>query len=127
MSIPTTPITIVLANRPRLFRELLLHALQTESSQFRVVEVTDAMPSPALLRDANWLLVDEGSATEAAKLAATYPHLGILALEGSGIRARVLVPKALANHQFLSTIPTLSQLFNLLSQEPTFENSKSSS
>lgn len=117
MSTPTTPITVVLANRPRLFRELLLHALHTESSQFRVVEVADAMPSPSQLHDADWLIVDEGSATEAAKLVATYPHLGVLALERSGIRARVLAPKALVNQQFLSTIPTLSQLFNLLSQD----------
>jgi hypothetical protein len=127
MSIPTTPITVVLANRPRLFRELLLHALHTESSQFRVVEVADATPSPSQLHDADWLIVDEGSATEAAKLAATYPHLGILALERSGIRARVLAPKALANQQFLSAVPTLSQLFNLLTQNLPVERVKAAS
>jgi len=124
MSIQTRSITVVLANRPRLFRELLQHALNTASPQFRVVEAADAMPSPALLHDADWLIVDEESPIESAKLAATYPHLGILALEGRGSRARVLAPVAQANQHLLSEVPTLAQLFNLLSHELSISDVK---
>ena len=116
MSIQTTPVTIVLANRPRLFRELLQHALNTASPQFKVVEAADAMPSPATLRDVDWLIVDEDQATEAAKLAASHPKLGILALEGRGISARVVAPVD-ATHQSMFEVPTLAQLFGLLSHE----------
>ena len=117
MSIETTPITIVLANRPRLFRELLQHALNTASPRFRVVEAADALPSPALLREVDWLIVDEEAANEAAKLAVTYPKLGILALEGRGIRARLLAPAAEVAYASKFETPTLDQLFGLLSHE----------
>jgi hypothetical protein len=114
-----SPITVVLANRPRLFRELLQHALNTMTPHFRVVEATDGTPSPALLRDAQWLVVDEDSANEATKLSAAHPHLGILALEGRGSRARVLASTAHNSGHGFSDVPTLSQLFNILSQQVT--------
>ena len=117
MSIQTTPVTVVLANRPRLFRELLQHALNTASPAFRVVEAADAMPSPSVLRDVDWLIVDEESATEAAKLVGSYPKLGILALEGRGISARLIAPAAAATQQSSFEVPTLAQLFGLLSHE----------
>jgi DNA-binding NarL/FixJ family response regulator len=115
----TTTITVVLANRPRLFRELLQHALNTESARFRVIEATDGTPTPAVLGEADWVVVDEESAAEAAKMAAAHPHLGILALEGRGSRARVLAPAAHANWQQASDVPTLAILFDLLSQVPS--------
>ena len=118
MSVPT-PITIILANRPRLFRELLQHALTTASAQFRVVEVTDSSPSPATLRQADWLVVDEELAGEADNWTASHPHLGILALESRGSRARVLAPATYADQLAISDVPTLSLLFRLLSQVPT--------
>jgi len=110
-------VTVVLANRPRLFRELLQHALKTVSPQFRVVEAADAMLSPSVLRDAHWLIVDEDSATDTSKMLAANPNLGILALEGRGSRARVLAPANQRSNQSISEVPTLSQLFGLLSQE----------
>jgi hypothetical protein len=116
MSIQSS-VTVILANRPRLFRELLQHALNTQKSQFRVIESTDAMPSATLLRDADWLIVDEDAAIDAAKIIAAHPHLGVLSLEGRGSRARVLAPNALASEQRLSDIPTLSELIDVLSQE----------
>lgn len=116
MSIETTPVTVVLANRPRLFRELLQHALNTASPRFRVIEAADAMPSPALLNKVDWLIVDEESATEVANWAAAYPKLGILALEGRGIRARLIAPAAVA-YATPFDAPTLEQLFGLLSHE----------
>lgn len=114
-----TPVTIVLANRPRLFRELLQHALNTEPGQFRVIEAADAMPSATILRDAAWLIVDEDTAMDAAKIITAHPHLGILSLEGRGSRARVLAPSSLASGEQISDVPTLSALFNVLSQEVT--------
>jgi hypothetical protein len=110
-------ITVLLANRPRLFRELLQHALKTESPQIRVVEAADGMPSSAQLREADWLVVDEESTNGAMRMASANPKLGILALEGRGSRARVLAPAAQGTWQSLSDIPTLSELFTLLSQE----------
>jgi hypothetical protein len=118
-------ITVVLANRPRLFRELLQHALNTASSRFRVVEATDALSSSSssrdeVLRDATWLIVDEETATDAEKLAPTYPNLSILALDGRGSRARVLAGTEHGGQQSLSEVPTLSTLFDLLSQDTRF-------
>lgn len=117
----STTITVVLANRPRLFRELLQHALNTESPRFRVIEATDAMPSPSVLAEAEWLVVDEDSATEAAKMAAAHPYLGILVLEGRGSRARVLAPAAHSSWQKTSDVPTLANLFEMLAQVPARE------
>jgi hypothetical protein len=114
----TTPITVVLANRPRLFRELLQHALNTVSSRFRVVEAVDAMPSPALLGEADWVVVDEESSSDVASLTAAHPHLNILALERRGSRARILAANAPSGWESLAEVPTLSTLFDLLSNVP---------
>ncbi|MCC6458262.1 MAG: hypothetical protein IT328_25135 [Caldilineaceae bacterium] len=125
MSVPTSTVTVVLANRPRLFRELLQHALNTASPQFEVIEVADAAPAASVLRDAHWIVVDEDSATAVAKMSVNHPHLGILALEGRGSRARVLAPaEHAAEWQQLSDVPTLSTLFELLSQVPARQSKK---
>jgi len=113
-----TTITVVLANRPRLFRELLQHALNTESQRFRVIEATEAAPSPSVLSEADWVVVDEESVQEAARMSSAFPHLGILALEGRGSRARILAPAAHENWQQSSDVPTLAILYELLSQVP---------
>lgn len=119
MSVPTPSVTVVLANRPRLFRELLQHALNTASPRFNVIEAADSPPTMATLREADWVVVDEDSATAVTKMSANLPNLGILALESRGSRARVLAPAEHAeNWQHLSEIPTLSTLFELLSQIP---------
>jgi hypothetical protein len=118
MSVPT-PITIILANRPRLFRELLQHALNTAPAKFRVVEATDSNPTPSTLKQADWLIVDEESAGEAEKLTASHSQLGILVLEGRGSRARVLAPASHGEQHAVSEVPTLTTLFELLSQVPS--------
>jgi hypothetical protein len=125
MSVPTSTVTVVLANRPRLFRELLQHALNTASPKFEVIEVADSAPAASILREADWVVVDEDSATTVAKMSASHPHLGILALEGRGSRARVLAPPGHADDwQQLSDVPTLSNLFDLLSQVPARQSKK---
>jgi DNA-binding NarL/FixJ family response regulator len=108
-------VTVILANRPRLFRELLQHALKTESPNIRVMEASDGTPSAALLREANWLVVDEESAAEATHLAAANPDLGILALETRGSRARLIGPRQSGLDQSFFDVPTLAGLFSLLS------------
>jgi hypothetical protein len=119
VSIMTTTITVVLANRPRLFRELLQHALNTQSQQFQVIEATDSTPSPSVLSEADWVVVDEEAVTDASRMAAAHPYLGILALEGRGSRARILAPAAHTGWQQSSDVPTLANLFEMLSQVPT--------
>ena len=112
------PVTVILANRPRLFRELLHHALKTQSSTFHVVEAVDAPPSPSLLSGADWLIVDEESANEATKWAANNSRIGIVALEGRGNSARIVAP--LGGGPALPSVPTLGELFILLAI-PTLE------
>lgn len=108
-------VTVILANRPRLFRELLQHALKTESPNIRVMEASDGSPSAALLREAHWLVVDEESAADASRMAAANPELGILALETRGSRARLVGPQQTGIDQSFFDVPTLSGLFSLLS------------
>jgi len=108
-------ITVILANRPRLFRELLQHALKAESPNIRVVEAADGAPSSSLLREANWLVVDEEATGAATRMAATHTHLGILALEGRGASARLIAPQLSGEDQPALDVPTLAALFNLLS------------
>jgi len=109
-------ITIVLANRPRLFRELLLHALKSESPLFRAIEAPDGSLSPTLLHEADWLVIDEDSAATAAKMSTTNPQLGILVLDGRGNSARVLTPRIPGEVEPFADVPTLSGLFSLFSQ-----------
>jgi hypothetical protein len=120
-------ITVVLANRPRLFRELLQHALKTAASQFRVVEAADAAPSRAVLQEADWLVVDEEATTEVDALSAAYPHLNILAVGGRGGSVRMLAPEAQVKQHPLSAAPTLSELLGLLSQEQVISNRNAAS
>lgn len=109
--------TVVLANRPRLLRELIHHALNT-AGQFRVVEVADALPSSSTLGDAQWLIVDEAAVTEVEKAVASHPHLSVLSLNGRGSSASLLAPSA-TKWQSLDEVPTLSQLFGILAEPVT--------
>lgn len=114
MSMPS-PTTVILANRPRLFRELLHHALKTVVGNFNIIEVSDGLPSGKIIRDAHWLIVDADMTNDATKLAAANPNLRVLALDGRGNQAKILAPAAEA--QAPTEIPTLAQLIDLLSQE----------
>ena len=116
MSIQSS-VTVILAIRPRLLRELLHHALDTATTQFRVVEVADAMPTPSVLQNADWLVVDEESVNDISQFTSKHPHLGILALEGRGSRARVVGPATAGQWEPVAEVPTLAQLFELLSHE----------
>jgi len=80
-----------------------------------VVEVADGAPSASLLREANWLVVDEESAGAAMRMATANPQLGVLALEGRGSSARLLTPLLPNFDQALPEVPNLSGLFSLFS------------
>lgn len=116
-------ITVILANRPRLLRELLQYALKTASAKFHVVESTDAAPAASVLRDADWVVLDVESASEATSLSAEHPRLGILILEGLGSHARVVAPASHTNQELASDSLTLSSLFNLLAKVPDHQTS----
>ena len=116
MSIQSS-VTVILAIRPRLLRELLHHALDTAAAQFRVVEVADAMPAPSIIQDADWLVVDEESANDVLQFTGKHPNLGVLALEGRGSRARVVGPATAGKWEPVAEVLTLAQLFELLSHE----------
>jgi hypothetical protein len=112
------PITIILANRPRLFRELLHHALATASPKVEVVEANDLAAASMSLKRATWLVVDEEAATDMHAIMLAYPDLAILTLDSRGSRARVLAP-SLPTHskeseQNIGDVPTLTQLVELL-------------
>lgn len=118
------PITIVLANRPRLFRELLHHALITAASQqrqlFNVVEVTDALTKASALDDAHWLLVDERDASDAEKLATAHPDLKILAIKEQGKHMHRLdeaTGESAHTESAQVASPKLSDLMRLLVEE----------
>jgi hypothetical protein len=83
-----------------------------------VIEAVDAMPSPTLLAEADWVVVDEEHISDVAKLSAVHPHLSILALESRGSRARILTANAPSGWQSLTEVPTLATLFDLLSNIP---------
>jgi hypothetical protein len=110
------PITVVLANRPRLFRELLHHALKTDPAGFHVIEAADGIPAASALRDAHWLIVDEDMLPTTKELTKSLQGLGVLAVDGRGGRVKLITP-APSQGQRLSDAPTLSQLIQLLSQE----------
>ncbi len=116
-------ITVILANRPRLLRELLQYALKTASAKFHVIEAADPAPTASVLRDADWVVLDVESASEAASLTAEHPRLGILVLEGMGSRARVVAPASHTNKELTSDSLTLSSLFNLLAKVPDHQAS----
>ncbi len=116
-------ITVILANRPRLLRELLQYALKTASAKFHVIESADPAPAASVLRDADWVVLDVESASEAASLTAEHPRLGILVLEGLGSHARVVAPASRANQELTSDSLTLSSLFNLLAKVPDHQTS----
>ncbi len=113
-----SPVRIVLANRPRLFRELLQHALAHHTAQqvgtFDVVEVTDSVPTAAQLQNVDWLIVDEETAAAAARVATAQPTVKVLALEGRGTRVKVLEDGRSSEWQVLSSAPSLDDLVGIL-------------
>lgn len=114
------PVRIILANRPRLFRELLQHALDGMSKQkarrFEISAVMDTIPSAAAMQDVDWLIVDEDTAASAAKVATANPDLKILSVEGHGHRLQFLADVSPARWELLSSAPSLEDLAGILLQ-----------
>jgi hypothetical protein len=118
-----SPVRIVLANRPRLFRELLQHALDGKAahkaSRFQVTAVTDSVPAATVLEDVDWLIVDEETAASAVKVATANPDLKILSVEGRGHRLQYLANASPARWELVSSTPNLDDLVGILTQHTT--------
>ncbi len=86
---------IVVANRPRFFRELLYRALATASETFQVLEITDEGQLSKTLKgqQADWLIVtsddDAGLPSAAQSLLAAQPALSAVAVSPDGARIAV--------------------------------------
>lgn len=86
---------IVIANRPRFFRELLYRALATASEAFQVLEVTDEGQLAKTLKgkQADWLIVTSEEGTDlpsaAEALLAAQPQLSAVAVSSDGARVGV--------------------------------------
>ena len=113
-----SPVRIILANRPRLFRELLQHALEGMGKQqthpFQIVAVTDTVPAATKLQDVDWLIVDDETAASAVKLVAANPDLKVLSVEGRGHRLQMLAATSPARWEELAASPSLDDLAGIL-------------
>ncbi len=91
---------IVVANRPRFFRELLYRALATASEAFHVMEIADESQLVKSLKgqQADWVIVtsEEGSSlpTAAESLLASQPTLSAVAVSPDGARVEVIAANA---------------------------------
>jgi hypothetical protein len=90
------PITIVVANRPRIFRELLYHALATSSDQFEVQAVSADPEIAKAVRSlgAQWLIVtsddNHSLPPPTQSLLNSLPGLSLIAMSQDGSRLEVL-------------------------------------
>lgn len=120
MSVET--ITIVLANRPRILRELLHHALSTTEVAFQVVEVSDDGQLPAMLDRVapQWTIIGAlpNEETLPTTLATAYPGMGIMAVAPDGSQVSIITNNG--NGPLRSDYPdvSLAQLMNLLHRDP---------
>jgi hypothetical protein len=119
----TKHLLIVVANRPRIFRELLFRAL-TSADRFEVLEVANEHELGRTLRGAkaNWLIVtteDDGSLPAQAQAAlAAQPPLSAVAVSPDGSQLEVLTAgKEERTRQVYQNI-SLAELVAVLSTAP---------
>jgi hypothetical protein len=114
-------ITIVVANRPRIFRELLHHALATSSDQFEVRAVNAEPDILKTVRNlpAHWLIVtsddNHNLPTAAQSLLNSQSDLSLIAVSQDGSRLEVLAagPDGRDRHVYHNI--SLAQLVSVLS------------
>jgi hypothetical protein len=87
---------IIVANRPRFYRELLYRALATAPKAFQVFELTDESRLAKAIKDrqADWVIVtsdeDAGLPAAAESLLAAQPALAAIAVSPDGARVEVI-------------------------------------
>lgn len=119
---------IVVANRPRFFRELLYRALTTASETFQVLELADESELGKTLRNqpADWVILTSEEAklpAAAESLLAAQPALSAVAVSPDGARVEVIAAgkhgRTRQDYQNIS----LAQLIAVLAAEPQPANS----
>ncbi len=125
----TSAKVIVVANRPRFFRELLYRALTTASEAFQVLELTDESELGKALRNlpADWVILtseEEAKLPAAAEsLLAARPALSAVAVSPDGARVEVIAAgthgRTRQDYQNIS----LAQLIAVLAAGPQPANS----
>ena len=92
------PCRILLANRPRLLREMLGRAMAGIPGLIVVGEITDLTRLPSAVKQtaADWVVVSLARGSDMPRLVqrllADSPHVGVLALAPDGGQARVSYP-----------------------------------
>jgi hypothetical protein len=95
MRINNKPIRVILANRPRLFREMLQHVLKKDVDLEVVAEIVnlDLLPEVIYQTSAHWVLISllpNGKLPFYIDLLMNqYPQLSVLALAGDGSKMKV--------------------------------------
>jgi hypothetical protein len=119
----TNNLVIVVANRPRIFRELLYRALSS-TERFEVLEIANEHELGRTLRQAkaDWLIVtseDDGSLPNQAQSAlAAQPPLSAVAVSPDGSQLEVLTAgKQERTRQVYQNI-SLAELVSVLSTAP---------
>lgn len=96
MRINNKPIRVILANRPRLFREMLQHVLKKDVDLEVVAEIVnlDLLPEVIHQTSAHWVLVsllpDGNLPFYTDLLMNLYPQMSVLALAGDGSKMKVI-------------------------------------
>jgi hypothetical protein len=117
-------IVIMVASRPRIFRELLTRALKSASNAFHVLEVTAENELLRLLRQqpAQWLIVsaaEDGTLPATAQAAlSNRPGLGALAVSPDGSRIQLVAPGDRDRSQRTYENISLDELISVLSTAP---------
>jgi len=89
---------VILANRPRLVRELLANAIRKRAGLRLVAEVTDLtrLPSAVELTEADWIVISLPPGGEipavVISLLADHPSVSVLAVDAKSNRAKVRCP-----------------------------------
>lgn len=122
LAMSTETITIVLANRPRILRELLLHALTTAEGNFEVVEVSEDHQLPAVLErvSPDWAIIGAipNEETVPATLASANPGLAIMAVATDGSQVSIVTHNGRGPVRAEYPDISLAQLMTLLHRGP---------
>ncbi|HXF63160.1 MAG TPA: hypothetical protein VNK95_16155 [Caldilineaceae bacterium] len=120
----TKPTVIVVANRPRIFRELLHRALADSSERFQVLEVGLESDLSKTLRaiKADWLIVttddDHTLSNQVQSVLNAQPSLSAVAVSPDGNRVEVLEASRSGRARRVYHNISLAELVSVLSTTP---------
>lgn len=120
----TKPTVIVVANRPRIFRELLHRALADSSERFQVLEVGAEAELAKTLKTikADWLIVstddDHTLSNQTQSVLNAQPSLSAVAVSPDGNRIEVLEASRSGRARRVYHNISLAELVSVLSTTP---------